>query len=331
MKAKALKIIYFLLLLLGTSGLRAQSLVKDANLSGSSTGNTFSETIKIISNSKKIFVLTNNNQQLSSGDFISLALENKLAARALVAKTHQGQVGIKIMKIYSLSQWGKLKRHLEVQIVKGDDSTFAAPVEAAPIVAASKIKSEDDLFTGNVVVEDELGDFEDNKNRHIKPDNVVSAFGGFYSAELPETSDVDDAYSGGSARATVYGLGWAHQFADNYFIEGFYSRAMLNKFPSDDTQTLVNHFGLRLKYNFKGPLFTFFMPYAGFQTFSVSSPDAGKTDNTAANEVELEAVEKLKKSGPAFGVTVLRRLVPGWFIKANIGTDMINLGFAIEF
>jgi hypothetical protein len=31
------------------------------------------------------------------------------------------------------------------------------------------------------------------------------------------------------------------------------------------------------------------------------------------------------------GVTILRRLVPGWFIKADLGTDQLNIGFAIEF
>jgi len=27
----------------------------------------------------------------------------------------------------------------------------------------------------------------------------------------------------------------------------------------------------------------------------------------------------------------MRRLVPGWFIKADLGTDILQLGFAIEF
>jgi hypothetical protein len=73
------------------------------------------------------------------------------------------------------------------------------------------------------------------------------------------------------------------------------------------------------------------MPYIGFHTYTVSSPDAGKTANTVLNEAQLLAIDELKKSGPVFGITALRRLVPGWFIKADIGSDIINLGFAIEF
>lgn len=323
MKALRVKIFCLLFLLSGVSGIKAQSLVEDANLTSSGEG-VFNETIKIISNSKKIFILTNNNQQLGPGDFISLALENKLAARAVVGKGHQGQVGIKILKIYSLTQWGKLRRDQEVQIVKGDDSNFGATPTPEAQQTTSKIKSEEDLFNKEVVVEDELEDFDENKNRHIKPDNLVSAFGAFY-----EAAEIED--KGGTIRTNEFGVSWGYQFSDNYFVEGTYGRAMLDNFPGDSTQTLVNHLIARLKYNIKGPLYTFFMPYAGFHSYSISSPDAGKSDSNIKNEQELAAVDKLKKSGPVFGVTVLRRLVPGWFIKADIGNDIINAGFAIEF
>jgi hypothetical protein len=327
------KLILILLMLCSSCFAVAQSLVDDANPANETGANgVFSETIKIISESKKIFILTNNNQQLNPGDFLSLALNNKLAARALVAKTHQGQVGIKILKIYSLAQWGKLRREQEVQIIKGDDSTFSAPapVAAPPTEVASQIKSEEDLFSSDTVVEEDLGDFDENKNRRIKPDNIISLFGSFLQAQQT------DAEGGGKVRGTEIGLAWAYQFADNYFVEGAYGRTMLNSYPASGTQTLVNHMMLRLKYTFKGPLYTFFMPYAGYHQYSVSSPDAGKTDASVANAAEinrqeLNAVDDLKKSGPIFGVTVLRRLVPGWFIRADLGTDLINLGFAIEF
>lgn len=325
MKYFSVIFVYLLLVMSGTAV--AQSLVEDANLSTPAENgeNTFNETIKIISNSKKIFILTNNNQQLGPGDFVSLALDNNLAARAVVAKVHQGQVGIKILKIYSLSQWGRLRRDQEVQIVKGDDSMFGK--KATPTVdeaATAKIKSEDDLYTGDVVVDDEIGVFDDNKNRHIKPDNLVALTGAFL-----EASEVDS--KGGKVRANEFGISWAYQFSDNYFIEGLYGRAMIDDFPASGVQTLVNHMTARLKYNFKGPLYTFFMPYIGYHTYTVSSPDAGNGTSSTANEEELDAINKLKKSGPVFGVTALRRLVPGWFIKADLGSDIINVGFAIEF
>jgi hypothetical protein len=306
----------------------AQSLVEEAtlNLSGDQTEALFDETIKIISTSKKIFILSNNNQKLGPGDFISLALQDKLAVRALVAKTYQNRVGIKILKIYSLSQWGKLRRNQIVQVIKGDDSLFGKkPEEKKPdVVEAPKIKSEEDLFSDKVVVEEDLGDFDENKNRHIKPDNIVAVTGAFFDAPEIESK-------GGTARTNEFGISWAYQFSDNFFLEALYGRALLDNFPGDGTQTLANHLTARLKFNIPGPLFTFFMPYAGFHSYTISSPDAGKTSNNVINQEELDAIDNLKKSGPVFGITVLRRLVPGWFIKGDLGNDIINLGFAIEF
>jgi hypothetical protein len=306
----------------------AQSLVEDANLSSGPEGsdNQFTETIKIISGSKKIFILSNNSQQLGPGDFISLALENNLAARAVVAKVHQGQVGIKILKIYSVAQWGRLRRDLPVQIIKGDDSLYGKKtadkaVEVAPL---EKIKTEEDLFSGDVLVEDDVGIFDETKNRHIKPDNVVALTGAFFEATEVEPRS-------GTVRTNEFGVSWAYQFADNYFVEGLYGRALLDSYPMDGSQTLVNHLTARLKFNIKGPLYTFFMPYLGYHTHTVSSPDAGKSGNPQVDEIQLQAIDDLKKSGPVFGVTVLRRLVPGWFIKADLGSDIINVGFAIEF
>ena len=305
----------------------SQSLVEDANLDDSNEmGETFfSETIKIISSSKKIFILTNNSQQLGMGDFISLALDNNLAARAVVVKSHQEKVGIKILKIYSLTQWGKLRRNQEVQIIRGDDSQFGKPkVELKTDTSLAKIKSEEDLFSSDVVVDDDVGVFEENKNRHIKPDNLVAISGAFYDAAEIESR-------GGAVRTNEFGASWGFQFSDNYFIEGLYGRSILDNYPGDGSQTLVNHLTARLKLTIRGPIYTFFMPYVGFHSYTVSSPDAGKTNNNAINDEELRAIDSLKKSGPIFGVTVLRRLVPGWFIKGDLGSDIINLGFAIEF
>ncbi len=327
MKATQFKIIYLLLCLGLCNQLWAQSLVDDANLSMPADGSagSFNETIKIISASKKIFILTNNNQQLGPGDFVSLALDNNLAARAVVAKTHQGQVGIKILKIYSVTQWSKLRRDMEVQIVKGDDSMFGkkavTKIEDTPV---GKIRSEEDLYTGDVVSEDDLGLIDDNKNRHIKPDNVVSVSGAYAQANEVESR-------GGTVKAPLFGISWAYQFTDNYFVEGVYGRALFDNYPAEGSQTLVNQVIARLKYNIKGPAYTFFMPYVGFQSKTVSSPDAGKETTTTAAAEELAVIDELEKSGPVFGVTVMRRLVPGWFVKADLGTDVINLGFSIEF
>ena len=284
----------------------------------------FTETIKIISASKKIFVLTNSNQQLAQGDFVSLVMDNNLAVRALVAKAHDGNVGLKILKIYSVTQWGRLRKGQDVQIIRGDDSMFGKKVEAAPTVAEEepKIKTEDDLYNSTAVIDDDP-ELEDDSKRHIKPDNVISVGLGFLNVKDPE---------GGSTRGNVIGGAWAFQFTDNWFAELFYGNTRLNSYPGDSKQTVINNVVGRLKYNFKAPLYSFIMPYIGFQSQTVSSPDAGKnlTDPVLIQREE-DAIDDLRKTGLVFGVTLLRRLVPGWFVKADLGTDVINVGVAIEF
>lgn len=316
---------FFIVTLLFLTGVsRAQTLVDEAKAplteEGSAEG-VFSETIKIISASKKIFVLTNNNQQLGQGDFISLALDNNLAARAIVAKGHDGQVGIKIIKIYSLTQWSRLRKGAEVQVIRGDDSMFGkkAEVKVETTEKAPTIKSEEDLFNDSVL--DESGELDDSTKRHIKPDNLISVAMGF----------VDEAdLEGGGKRATQFSGAWAYQFSDNWFGEFVYAQSTFSDFPSKGVVTQVNNVVGRIKFNFKAPLYSFIMPYIGFQQ-QTAARDSKIEGNPAAEQREQDRVDELKKIGPVFGVTLLRRLVPGWFVKADLGSEILNVGVAIEF
>jgi hypothetical protein len=321
--------IFIVTLLFLTGVSRAQTLVDEAKapLLNEETGEgVFVETIKIISASKKIFILTNNNQQLGLGDFISLALDNSLAARAIVAKGHDGQVGIKIIKIYSLSQWSRLRKGIEVQIIRGDDSTFGKKTEVAVTTTekAPTIKTEEDLFNNTSISEtgiDDLGELDDAGKRHIKPDNIISVALGF----------VDEAdLEGGGKRATQFSGAWAYQFSDNWFGEFIYAQSTFNDFPSKGVITQVNNVVGRIKYNFKAPLYSFIMPYIGFQQ-QTANRDSKIEGNPTAEQAEQDRIDELKKIGPVFGVTLLRRLVPGWFVKADLGSDIISVGVAIEF
>ena len=86
-----------------------------------------------------------------------------------------------------------------------------------------------------------------------------------------------------------------------------------------------------MKYTVKLPLYTYALPYLGYQNVSVNCPGCGNTDIAAQNKKELDLVADTKKSQIIYGVSFLHRLVPGWFVKADLGIDMYNLGFAIEF
>jgi hypothetical protein len=137
------------------------------------------ETIKIISPSKKIFILTNEKQTFSSGDYITLLLANKLVCRALVAKTNSKNLsGIKIVKIYNSNLWKQLAANKEILVLKGDDSYFtnkekepekAVAAETSKKKSDAKINSEDDLFNSTKLDgEDDLS-LEENSKYKIIP------------------------------------------------------------------------------------------------------------------------------------------------------------------
>lgn len=312
----------------------SQDIVDDVSspISSLREGELFNETIRIISQSRKIFILTNNNENLSKGDFITLALDNKPITRALVAKNHGNLVGIKILKILTLKGWAKLRKDADIQIARGDDSFLfkkEKPKEEK-VEEVTKIETEEDLYNEKEI---DLGEFDEN-SRHIKPDNLVAA--SWSQLELKNTDESTIASS-------QWFFQWGYQFADNIWAEASYGRTKISDFPSTSIQTLVNNFTVRAKYTFKLPLYSYLMPYIGFQMVTTSSPDAGNVeakdstdedqvaDAKDASEEEEDLVNDLSAQNVIVGVTLLRRLVPGWFVKVDLGIDAVNVGVSIEF
>ena len=105
----------------------------------------------------------------------------------------------------------------------------------------------------------------------------------------------------------------------------------MNGVPDDGLQTIVNDLTFRLKYTFQAPLYSYIMPYIGFQIHSISSPEAGKSIDPVRSAKEEDFIRDISKSELVFGATILRRLVPGWFLKLDVGTDVLGVGFGIEF
>lgn len=317
----------FVLISLCVNPLAAKDIISDisAPIEAMGPSDMFTENIQIIGASKKIFILTNSNQMMSKGDFITLILNFKdPVARAVVAKEHDGLVGVKILKLYSLKAWSKIYQGKDIQLIRGDDlflfKNKDSKKEQSP-EDGLKIESEEDLFNAKDIEKSLEGDFE-NDNRHIKPDNVVNLYWAKYSFQ-----DVE----GDAAVENHFGGGWAYQFQDNLWVEGVYGRILINDEPAKSKQTLVSNLTLRLKYTFKAPLYSYILPYVGYQNYTVSSPDAGSKDSPLRDEKEINFVKKLSKRNIVFGATILRRMVPGWFLKADLGTDVINIGVAIEF
>ncbi len=298
----------------------AQNLLDESNVNfaAEDNGDLFTETIKIISRSGKIFILSNGNQLLNKGDFISLALKEKgPVARAVVAKVHNGNAGIKILKVYSLKNWKRIKKGLDIQILKGDDTALfkkKKKVETEPL--EKTIDSEEDLFNDKLLGGDgDIGDFYADK-RLIKPDNILSA------AWAPFR--YTDFQTGDTRTTSQFNFSWAYQFADNYWAEGLYGRVALQNFPGNTFNTTISNFTARIKYTFQAPFYSYLLPYIGFQTFLVASPNAGDVGAESA-------IDDFRKTQIVLGVTLLKRVVPGWFVKLELGNDIQSIGVAVEF
>ena len=278
----------------------------------------------------KIYILTTQSQSFARGDFISLLIDNKLVARFLVAKILNAKAGIKLTKVYSQNLISLLGEGRKVQVLRGDDSYFLQLLANSQKPKEEdddfKIKDEEDLFDESTFLEGDLDTKQTNPKRAISQDNLGSVFVNFFAG-------LDT--SGNTQRYTHAHGTWGYQIHDNVWTELGFGRGQHKGFPASDIETTVDTFSVGMKYAFKTPLYTITMPYVSYNVLRVSSPCAGKTsgcdtiDSSKKNEITL--LEDLGTNQIAFGVTILKRLVPGWFVRLDLGTDKLAGGLSLEF
>ena len=324
------KTFYILFTLTFSSVSHAQSIADEINEGGEEFSfeapPLTTEKIEKISPSGKILVITNSNNSFGKGDFISLVRDNELVTRALVAKTHNGLAGIKIMRYYSMPLFNMLRARMDVQIIRGDDSYFGKKKksEDADGKTEEMIKDEEDLYNEAALLEDDL-EIDENKNRVIKTDNIITAF-------MAMVEGVDN--DGNSKRYNQLNAGWMYQLEDNVWGEITYGQNVINDFPSTGLDTKMTNLTFKIKYTIQAPFYSYLQPYAGYQMIGASSPGAGVDDgSTDPNVLALEEqrVSDLKRNNAIFGITLLKRLVPGWFARFDLGSDVLSFGFGLEF
>lgn len=275
--------------------------------------NLFNEDIIRISESRRIIILTNAQDSYAKGDFITILIDEKPICRGLVAKMTGQIAAIKITKIYSLDIFNSLRKGMTVQILRGDDSFYRLKKDE-PVKDEFKIDGEDELFDETTILSEDMGE-DERKGQIIKNDNLLS-FGiglvdGYDEAQQP-------------AKNSQMNIAYAYQINTNIWVEAFYGTNQIKGFPSDEIDTVIYNMTLRLKYAVDAPFNIVIMPYFGFQSISADSPGS-------QSSAEVAKVDTLKESRPIFGVTLMRRIVPGWFFKANLGMDILNGGLALEF
>ncbi len=282
------------------------------------------ETIQKISPTQKIFIITNNNNSYFSGDYVSIVFKNSLVARAIVAKQQDSISGIKILHIDSTPLWKLMRPGLEVQILRGDDSYFKRKT-LSEVLAQTSIESEEDLYKETNLLEDDLS-FDENKDRAIKTDNIVTANVGFVAG----VKRVDDKIEAASYMQPYFS--WAYQLGDNIWGEFSYGANNIDNFPWSGLGTRLSNITVKLKYSIATPFYSYIFPYFGYQKTSSYSPSGGKGDiSTEQATIEKNLLNELNKDNFIFGATLLKRLVPGWFFRIDVGTDILGGGFGLEF
>jgi hypothetical protein len=291
---------------------------KDQDISGADLP---SETIEKMSASRRVLILSNSSQSFNKGDFISLVLDNQLLNRAIVAKVSGGSAGIKIIKVYN-EQLNKFARAgTKVKVIRGDDSFFGRKTSSSSgnNNSTSLIDDEDDLFDETTLLSDDLN-LEKNSSRLIRTDNLVFATFGNVASK-----DAD----GNSKSYLLYGVSGAFQFKDNFWGELSLNRGNVSDLPITGQIVSFTTYIVRLKYTISAPSYSYLQPYIGFKSVSVGGVVFSENDDTAAAEEEV--INDIEKSSIIFGVTLLKRLVPGWFARLDLGNDLLALGFGLEF
>ena len=309
-----------------------QSLIDDlGNQEGedSTHSNLSNEKIEKIAPSRKIYLITNSNQSFQKGDFISLIFKGTVFARALVAKDIDGISGIKILRTYSPQTASSIRPGHPVQVIRGDDSFFRKNfVGGAEGEEGLTLQNEEDLFNKTALWEDENDlEMEDKGKSLIKQDNLVSIwFGQIEGTNLQRES-------------TRYGqilASWGYQVGNNIWAEASYGQNVINDYPEIGLDTRLQNFSIKFKYTISTPAHSYIQPYVGYQVVHPESPGAGQQNSASPVapeqlELELQRLELLKKNSPIFGLSMLKRLVPGWFVKFELGSDIMGLGLALEF
>ena len=292
-----------------------------------SISDLISENILAISPSKRIFFITNENRTFTKGDFISLVLNAKLTARAIVAKVTDKGAGLKILKIYNWQRWQQLSKGIPVQIIRGDDSYFKENGSKKEGQSSEKsefasIKSEEDLFNNTEIKDESLS--EDEKSTLIKQDNIISLNYGMYPI----------AGNSEGLSLNLFNLSYEYQIGSNFWLGLTVGTGTLQKFPGVDLNTNITTIAARGSYIFKLPFYSYLLPYVGFNYQLAESPKAGTSDGTNTQQqrdLELAEVKAINTGEIIFGAKILRHLAPGWYAMAGVGSDLIQIGVGIEF
>lgn len=297
----------------------------------------FSETITTVSSNRRIFIVTNSNNKLLMGDFISFIKDNQLVIRALVVKTRDDRSGLKLVKIYNQALLSGLQTGLNVEILRGDDSYFLSQLQReqetlidTPLTVServnqqSEIKKEPSALTADeqmILGKDFSFEKDSLENRKINANHLLYFTAGNYKSL--STTGEDDSYM-------HYRIGWGYQFFNNWWTDFSYGHTVLKKYPEVDIDTALNTVTAKFGYIFQLPVHSFLYAYGGIYNSIASAPGAGEGVSDEQAQLEIQRIRDIEGLGFIGGVSFYKRLVPGWTFKLDFDLKNIGAGIMVE-
>lgn len=295
----------------------------------------FSETISTISSNKRIFIITNSNQKLIMGDFVSFIIDDELVARALVVKTRDDRSGLKLVKIYSQGKWSSLTTGMNINIIRGDDSYYLSQLkkeresilspstETAAKTSNSLDLGQRDLTSDEALILGSEFNLDNNKShlRKLDADHLLYFTVGNMRSLGAEGSE--DTY-------LHYRFGWGYQVFNNWFTDISYGHSTIKKYPASDIDTSLNTITIKFGYIFQLPVHSFLYAYGGLYNNIAIAPGAGEGVSDAQAQDESEKVRDLEGIGYLGGISFYKRLVPGWTFKIDADLKNVGAGIMVE-
>lgn len=276
----------------------------------------FQETLLDISLTKTIFILSNTNNKLQEGDFLTISLKGKSICRALVTKIQDKKAAINIKKIYSLTYWSLLKKNLILDILRGDESELI-----------SQSFKKKDLNVKNNDLENSLQDsFEDIESTENK----------FFYIGLSLGLDVKKDSLFENTKKYKFFPQYLLQIGFKYHvlrIENFFGLSYYSQYPSEGMSTFLLNAFPRIKLEFSPNNSLFLGCFAGMRVpFYISSEDAGTSADPVLAENEKTLINYLRTYNFDFGIYAITKIVPGWSVEFSSSLQIpIQITLQAEF
>lgn len=301
----------------------SQSLVEDLESENSQaqaqkvSSLAVNEKIVVTSRSKRIFILSNDSQHFGVGDLATMLIGNNKVVRGIIAKAQKGKIALKVLKTFSTERRNRLRKNNLVQLIKGDDSIISNSPTGNSI--NNKIQYEDDLYSNKLLIDLEEKEVVSEK---LIEKNLLQFAGGLLrgiGTDFQEESYVH------------WLLSYSVKVQKKWWLEGVYGYSPAKRFPAEGLGTDVHAVTIKGKYTFDLPFYSFLMPYLGAQIKFANSSGAGENVTAEQAEIEEDLIKEMGGFNLAYGLTFHKRFVPGWFLTANLGSDVMSVGLSIGF